>query len=104
MIDANDHTPIASRAEVNIRLTEKGFEQWEYVYQSVFSYIEMMQKMSSDDLARIFQEVKSIEESNWLCQEEPSPTRNVTSLSRNMALYPVEKWLRGTLFSVKKRL
>ena len=95
MIDANDHNRIATRAEVNIRLTDKGFERWEYVYQAVFSYIEMMQKMSSEDLARIFQEVKSIEESNWLCQEEPSPTRNVTSLSRYMALYPVKNWLRG---------
>ena len=41
------HNEIATRVKLNIRLTEKGFERWEYVYQTVFAYIQILSEMSS---------------------------------------------------------
>jgi len=94
-IDANDHSPISTHIEISIRLTDKGFDQWQYCYQSVFAYIDMINEASSSELARIQAEVASISHSNWLCQEEGSPTGNVTRTSRRMSLLPEEYWLKG---------
>merc|ERR1711911_132019 len=84
-----------TRVEISIRLTEAGFKKWEYVYQTVFAYIDMIKKMSDDDLKRIFEEVRNIKLSEWNCKEEKTPTRNVTQLSERMTYFPVNKWLIG---------
>ena len=84
-----------TRVEISIRLTEAGFQKWEYVYQTVFAYIDMLKKMSDDDLKRIYEEVRNIKLSEWNCKEEKTPTRNVTQLSERMTYFPVKKWLIG---------
>jgi secreted Zn-dependent insulinase-like peptidase len=57
--------------------------------------VKFLISLIKDDTKRLFNEVKSISQSNWLCQEERQPTRNVTHYSREMSLYPVECWLKG---------
>ena len=65
----------------SVDLPEKvGLERWQYVYQVVFAYIQMMRDMSENDLRRLFDEEQNTRKGLWSCMQESSPTRTVTKI------------------------
>ena len=59
--------------KINIRLTESGLENWKYIINIVFKYIEMLNKISETEEIRIFKEIQKIENLNWNSKEEYNP-------------------------------
>ncbi len=76
---------------ITVVLTKAGYENVDKVFETVFSYLKMMEREGPQE--RIFNEIKAIEELNFRFGEERQPASNVETLCENMQFYPPELYL-----------
>ena len=83
---------------IHIRVTEKGLENWKEVGDLVFSYLNKLCKLTSEEKKVIWDEVAKIQANHWICKEDLTPYQNCIEYSKKMSLYPTADWLRAHSF------
>ncbi|XP_059475438.1 nardilysin-like isoform X2 [Neocloeon triangulifer] len=89
----SDHNSYFLHFGLTVSLTEEGYSHIDEVLQAIFSYLELMRKEGPQE--RIYNELKTIQETKFRFSPEPSPGDNVEELSENMQKYPSKHYLSG---------
>ncbi|KAM3963851.1 nardilysin [Aphomia sociella] len=88
-----DYTSMHSLFPVQVVLTQDGLEHVDQVLEAIFSYISMLRKLGPSE--RIYEEIKTIEETSFRFEEESQPADYVEALVENMRYYPPEHYITG---------
>lgn len=80
---------------ITVELTKKGFERYLDVCELVFSYLKMMMNKSEEEWKELFNELKKINEINFLFCEKTREIEYVSKLVGNMFVYPEKDILAG---------
>ncbi|XP_052752043.1 nardilysin-like [Galleria mellonella] len=88
-----DYTTMHSLFPIQIVLTQDGLDNIEEVLEAIFSYISMLKQLGPSE--RIYEEIKTIEETSFRFEEETQPSDYVESLVENMRFYPPEHYITG---------
>ncbi|XP_028157648.1 nardilysin-like isoform X4 [Ostrinia furnacalis] len=88
-----DYTSMYSLFSTQIVLTKNGLEHVDEVLEALFSYIHMLKHIGPSE--RIFNEIKTIEETGFRFDEESQPSDYVEMLAENMHHYPPEHYITG---------
>lgn len=92
-----EHNSMYSLFEVTLVLTEEGHQNFERVLECLFGYINMLKLNGPSE--RIFNELKTIEDTGFRFTEEVPSSDYVEMLAENMQQYPPEDFITGpTLF------
>jgi len=78
---------------ISVKLTQDGYDNFESVLSSIFSYLDMVKEEGPN--SRIFQEIQEIEQLGYDYKDQKQPSDNVESLAENMHFYPPERYLDG---------
>ncbi|XP_045503200.1 nardilysin-like [Colias croceus] len=88
-----DYTSIYSLFSTQVILTKDGLDHIDEVLEAIFSYINMLRKIGPTE--RIFEEIKTIEETSFRFEEESQPADYVESLAENMQNLPPQHYITG---------
>lgn len=88
-----DYTSMYSLFSTQIVLTKDGLDHIDEVLEAIFSYINMLKQIGPSE--RIFEEIKTIEETSFRFEEESQPSEYVETLVENMHFYPPEHYITG---------
>ncbi|CAK1541651.1 unnamed protein product [Leptosia nina] len=88
-----DYTSIYSLFSTQVILTKDGLDHIDEVLEAIFSYINMLRKIGPSE--RIFDEIKTIEETSFRFEEESQPAEYVESLAENMQNLPPRHYITG---------
>ncbi|XP_045486961.1 nardilysin [Pieris rapae] len=88
-----DYTSIYSLFSTQVILTKDGLDHIDEVLEAIFSYISMLRKIGPSE--RIFEEIKTIEETSFRFEEESQPAEYVESLAENMQNLPPKHYITG---------
>ncbi|CAH2052158.1 unnamed protein product, partial [Iphiclides podalirius] len=88
-----DYTSMYSLFSTQVVLTKDGLEHIDDVLEAIFSYINMLKKIGPSE--RIYNEIKTIEETSFRFEEESQPADYVESLAENMHFFPPEHYITG---------
>ncbi|XP_063896410.1 nardilysin [Helicoverpa armigera] len=88
-----DYTSMYSLFSTQVVLTKAGLDHVDEVLEAIFSYINMLKQIGPSE--RIYDEIKTIEETSFRFEEESQPAEYVETLSENMHFYPPEHFITG---------
>ncbi|XP_022831440.1 nardilysin-like [Spodoptera litura] len=88
-----DYTSMYSLFSTQVVLTKEGLDHVDEVLEAIFSYINMLKKIGPSE--RIYDEIRTIEETSFRFEEESQPAEYVETLSENMHFYPPEHFITG---------
>ncbi|XP_026314259.1 nardilysin-like [Hyposmocoma kahamanoa] len=88
-----DYTSMYSLFSTQVILTQEGLSHVDQVLESIFSYINMLRRLGPAE--RIFDEIKTIEDTSFRYEEESQPSEYVENLVENMHFYPPEHYITG---------
>ncbi|KAJ8712937.1 hypothetical protein PYW08_008241 [Mythimna loreyi] len=88
-----DYTSMYSLFSTQVVLTKDGLDHIDEVLEAIFSYINMLKQIGPSE--RIFNEIKTIEETSFRFEEESQPAEYVESLAENMHFYPPQHYITG---------
>ncbi|CAB3220382.1 unnamed protein product [Arctia plantaginis] len=88
-----DYTSIYSLFSTQVVLTKQGLDHIDEVLEAIFSYINMLKQIGPTE--RIYDEIKTIEETSFRFEEESQPSEYVETLAENMHFYPPEHYITG---------
>ncbi|XP_064292725.1 nardilysin-like isoform X2 [Plodia interpunctella] len=88
-----DYTTMHSLFLTQVVLTKEGLDHIDEVLDAIFSYINMLRKIGPSQ--RVFEEIKTIEETSFRFEEESQPSDYVETLANNMHFYPPQHYITG---------
>ncbi|XP_013146109.1 PREDICTED: nardilysin-like isoform X2 [Papilio polytes] len=88
-----DYTSMYSLFSTKVVLTKDGLDHVDEVLEAIFSYINMLREIGPSE--RIYNEIKTIEETSFRFEEESQPSDYVESLAENMHFFPPEHYITG---------
>ncbi|XP_045539008.1 nardilysin [Papilio machaon] len=88
-----DYTSMYSLFSTQVVLTKDGLDHIDEVLEAIFSYINMLREIGPSE--RIYNEIKTIEETSFRFEEESQPSDYVESLAENMHFFPPEHYITG---------
>nr|XP_037872311.1 nardilysin [Bombyx mori] len=88
-----DYTSMYSLFSTQVVLTKDGLDHVDEVLEAIFSYINMLKKIGPSE--RIYNEIKTIEETSFRFEEESQPADYVETLAENMQFFPPEHYITG---------
>ncbi|XP_075983381.1 nardilysin-like [Anticarsia gemmatalis] len=88
-----DYTSMYSLFSTQVVLTKEGLDHIDEVLEAIFSYINMLKHIGPSE--RIYEEIKTIEETSFRFEEESQPSEYVETLAENMHFYPPEHYITG---------
>ncbi|XP_072934392.1 nardilysin-like [Epargyreus clarus] len=88
-----DYTSMYSLFSTQVILTKDGLDHIDEVLEAIFSYLNMLRKIGPSE--RIYQEIKTIEETSFRYDEESQPAEYVETLADNMHYFPPEHYITG---------
>ncbi|XP_013184144.2 nardilysin [Amyelois transitella] len=88
-----DYTSMHSLFLTQVVLTKEGLDHIDEVLDAIFSYINMLRQLGPSE--RIFEEIKTIEETSFRFEQESQPSDYVESLANNMQYYPPQHYITG---------
>ncbi|XP_030040177.2 nardilysin [Manduca sexta] len=88
-----DYTSMYSLFSTQIVLTQDGLQHVDEVIEATYSYINMLRRLGPSK--HIFDEIKSVEDTNFRFEEEMQPSDYVETLSENMQFYPPQHYITG---------
>ncbi|XP_032526586.2 nardilysin-like [Danaus plexippus] len=88
-----DYTSMYSLFSTQVVLTEDGLANIDKVLEAIFSYINMLKKLGPSE--RIYDEIRTIEETSFRFDEESQPSDYVETLSENMHFFPPQHYITG---------
>ncbi|XP_063628856.1 nardilysin-like [Cydia splendana] len=88
-----DYTSMYSLFSTQVVLTKDGLDHIDEVLEAIFSYINMLKHLGPSE--RVYDEIKTIEETSFRFEEESQPADYVESLAENMHFYPPEHYITG---------
>jgi nardilysin len=85
---------------LQIAMTDEGSERIDQILEGVFSYLLMIKEASTEDLERIYNDLKTEKEMDFKYHEEKDSVMNVSDLAEAMTFYDNADLLRGkTIYS-----
>ncbi|KAI5642593.1 insulinase (Peptidase family m16) domain-containing protein [Phthorimaea operculella] len=88
-----DYTSMYSLFATQVVLTKQGLDHIDEVLGAIFSYLEMLRRIGPSE--RIYQEIKTIEDTSFRYEQESQPADHVENLVENMHFYPPEHYITG---------
>ncbi|GBP39357.1 Nardilysin [Eumeta japonica] len=88
-----DYTSMYSLFSTQVVLTKEGLDHIDEVLEAIFSYINMLRHVGPNE--RIYNEIKTIEDTSFRFIEESQPAEYVESLAENMHFFPPEHYITG---------
>ncbi|XP_068623358.1 nardilysin-like [Battus philenor] len=88
-----DYTSMYSLFSTQVVLTKDGLDHIDEVLEAIFSYINMLKEIGPSE--RIYNEIKTIEETSFRFEEESQPSDYVETLAENMHFFPPEHYITG---------
>ncbi|XP_064605323.1 nardilysin-like [Liolophura sinensis] len=89
-----EHNTATAMFSVTISLTDEGLANYYEVLTCIFQYVAMLKREGPQK--QIFDEIKRVDEIDFIWQEECDPTDNVEDLCAEMQLYPPKLYLCGS--------
>jgi len=80
---------------VEVKLSDKGLEQYERVTEMVFEYINMLRREGPQEW--VFNEMQKMDQIDFDWEDPQDPYDNVEDLADNMLLYPEEHYITGPM-------
>lgn len=88
-----EHNSIYALFMITLVLTKEGLTHIYEVIEAVYSYLHLLQKVGPQK--RIYEEIKTVEDTSFRFQDEEDAVDFVENLSESMQFYPPEDYLTG---------